>query len=189
MRVRMLKLAMLVTMALSLGAPLPAFAFGTQSMPTDLDFDQCSITASNDFSTTWACPGYKGIPVMVAEAQSRFMVSYGLKSTEEPAAKQGLPPINTLGPTIEWRLSNKEGRWKPFATIVHFLTGEAGKPKGDVLVVTRLGEGSTCQIAYVDALANPNAEDLAQQAADAHGFDFDCKKEPEIIGKFEAWKR
>ncbi len=55
------KFWMLVTIVLSLGTPLPAFAFGTQSMPTDLDFDQCSITASNDFSTTWACPGYKGI--------------------------------------------------------------------------------------------------------------------------------
>ena len=185
----MLKLAMLVTMALSLGAPLPAFAFGTQSMPTDLDFDQCSVTQTNDFGTTWACPGYKGIPVMVAEAQSRFTVSYGLKSTEEPAAKQSLPPVNSPGPTIEWRLSNKEGRWKPFATIVHFLTGEAGKPKGDVLVVTRLGAGSTCQIAYVDAVANANAEELAQQAADAHGFDFDCKKEPEFVGKFGAWGR
>ena len=183
------KFWMLVTIVLSLGEPLPALAFGTQSMPTDLDFDQCSITASNDFSTTWACPGYKGIPVMVAEAQSRFMVSYGLKSTDEPAAKQTLPPVNSLGPSIEWRLSNKEGRWKPFATIVHFLTGEEGKPKGDVLVVTRLGEGTTCQIAYVDAVANANAEDLAQQAADEHGFDFDCKKEPEIVGTFEAWKR
>ena len=186
-----MKAAALVTLAFAaaIAAPLPALAFGTQSTSTDLSLDLCSITESNDFGTTWACPGYKGIPVMVAQAKLRFMVSYGLKSTDEPAAKQTLPPANSLGPTIEWRLSNKEGRWKPFATILKYLVGDEGKPKGEVLVVTRFGEGSTCQIAYVDALANPNAEELAQQAADAHGSDFDCRKAPEIVGKFGAWKR
>mgnify|MGYP001140779739 CR=1 FL=1 len=136
-----------VSLAAEMAATVPALAFGTQSTDTDLSLDLCTITESNDFGTTWACPGYKGIPVMVAATKLRFMVSYGLKSTEEPAAKQTLPPANSLGPTIEWRLSNKEGRWKPFATILKYLVGDEGKPKGEVLVVTRLGEGSTCQIA------------------------------------------
>jgi hypothetical protein len=186
-----MKAAALGTMAFAvvMAMPLPALAFGTQSTYTDLSLDLCSVTKTNDFGTTWACPGYKGIPVMVAEGDLRFMVSYGLKSTEEPAAEQTLPPFNTIGPKIEWRLSNKEGRWKPFATILRYFVGEEGKPKGEVLVVTRLGEGSTCQIAYVDALANPNANELAQQAADAHGFDFDCKKDPTIVGKFGAWAK
>ena len=166
----------------------PAAAFGTLSAYTDLKLDDCSVVSTNDLETQWACPGYKGIPVEVTEGDLRFMVSYGLKSTEEKAAGQTLPPFNTLGETIEWRLSNKEGRWKPFATILRFkIDAHEEQKRGEVLVVTRLGEGKTCQIAYIDALANPNANDLAQQAADAHGFDFDCRKEPVIVGRFAAW--
>ncbi len=165
-----------------------ASTLGLHSFYTDLKLEDCSITASNDFGTIWACPGYKGIPVMVAEDDLRFMVSYGLKSTEERAASQTLPPFNSLGGTIEWRLSNREGRWKPYATIVRYLIdAPEGKKHGEVLAVTRVAEGATCQIAYIDALANADANDLARQAADAHGFDFDCSREPVLVGKFAAW--
>jgi hypothetical protein len=182
------------TLALALLAAGPAFAAqpiplpANQSMYTDLKLADCSITKSDDFSTIWACPGYKGIPVMVAEDDDRFQVSYGLKSTEEVAAKQTLPPFNTLGDTIEWRMSNRTGGWKPFATILRFKTGGDDGPKNEVLVVTKLAEGATCHIAYVDATANPNANALAQQAADQHGMDFNCKKDkPLKLGAFKAW--
>ncbi len=39
--------------------------------------------------------------------------------------------------------------------------------------MTRLGEVS-CAIAYVDALANPDANELARQAADLIAADFAC---------------
>jgi len=56
--------------------------------------------------------------------------------------------------------------------------------------VTKLAPGATCHIAYVDALANPDANDLARKAADEKASDFDCDKdEPEFVGKFEAWER
>ncbi|UXN74462.1 hypothetical protein N8D56_04770 [Devosia sp. A8/3-2] len=38
-----------------------------------------------------------------------------------------------------------------------------------MLVVTQLAEGQTCHIAYIDALANDNANELARQAADKAG--------------------
>ena len=173
--------------AASAAAP-KASTLGMHSFYTDLKLDDCSITETNDFGTIWACPGYRGIPVMVAEDDLRFMVSYGLKSTEERAASQTLPPLNSLGQTIEWRVSNKAGRWKPYATIIRYLIdAHEDKNHGEVLAVTRVAEGATCQIAFVDALANADANELARQAADAHGFDFDCSKEPEIVGKFGAW--
>jgi hypothetical protein len=53
--------------------------------------------------------------------------------------------------------------------------------------VTQLGEGQTCQLAYVDALANPNANELAREAADRTAGDHSCDVEPELVGKFEAW--
>ena len=53
--------------------------------------------------------------------------------------------------------------------------------------MTQIAEGNSCHIAYVDALANPNANELARAAADKAG-DFNCATdEPEVIGKFTAY--
>lgn len=162
-----------------------------QSEYTDVDLDACTVIQSDDFGSTWACNGYKGIPVMIAEGDLRFFVSYGLTSTEEKAATQTLPPFNHLGPKIEWRLSNVGGGYKPFATVLRFFvqrTDDSGAEiaEGQVLVVTRIEPGATCQTAWIDALANPNANELAREAADK-AADFDCENDPEIVGKFEAW--
>ena len=172
----------------SLALCLPANAQQIESTYTDLDLDLCSIVSSDDFGTTWACPGYKGIPVMVAEGDLRFFVSYGLTSTTERAASQTLPPFNYAGPRIEWRMDNLEGRWKPFATILRFFV-QAGtdEPEGQILVVTKLAPDATCHVAYVDAKANSNANELAREAADELARDFDCDAEPETRGAFRAW--
>jgi hypothetical protein len=157
-----------------------------------LNFEECTVISTDDFGSTWACPGLKGMPVMVRESQRRFSVSYGLTSTTEKAAAEGLKPENRLGQEIEWRVSNVDGSYKPFATIVKFFVkaeGEGKSEEGQVLVVTKVAPGATCHVAYIDALANPDAEKLAQQAADEKAMDFDCKNEPEIIGKFDAWTR
>ena len=62
-----------------------------------------------------------------------------------------------------------------------------GKRAAQVLVVTRLEPGATCHVAYVDATANENANEMAREAADDLARDFDCEDEPEIVGAFEAW--
>lgn len=173
----------------------PASAQFNQSEYTDVDLDLCTVISSDDFGSTWACSGFKGMPVMVSEGDLRMMVSYGLTSTEEKAASQTLPPFNHLGEKIEWRLSNAEGGYKPFATILRYFvqrtdpeTG-AEKDEGQILVVTKVSPGATCQIAWIDALANPNANELARKTADERAKDFDCANEPEIVGKFEAWEQ
>ena len=172
------------------GTAGPAVAQQVQSSYTDLDLDQCTVVASDDFGSTWACSGLKGLPVMVSEGDLRMFVSYGLTSTTERAAEQTLPPFNHLGETIEWRVSNAEGQWKPFATILRFFTArETGEGEGQVLVVTKVKPGETCHVAYIDALANPDANDLARKTADEKATDFDCANDPEIIGEFEAWTR
>lgn len=166
----------------------PASAQLYNSSYSALNFEECTVISTDDFSSTWACPGLKGMPVMVRESQRRFSVSYGLTSTTEKAAEQGLKPENRLGEEIEWRVSNIDGSYKPFATILKFFVKAEGEGKeGEVLVVTRVAPGATCQVAYIDALANPDAEKLAQQAADEKAMAFDCGNEPEIVGKFEAW--
>ena len=127
---------------------------------------------------------------MIAEGDLRFFVSYGLKSTEEKAAEQTLPPFNHLGEKIEWRISNAEGHWKPFATILRYFTAhsEGTGDESQVLVVTKVEEGATCHVAYIDATANADANALAVKAADEKARDFDCEDDPEYIGKFEAWE-
>ena len=164
----------------------PAYA-GFNSAYTDIDLDQCLVLDSDDFGTIWSCPGYKGYPLMVTEGDLRFSLIYGFGA--KLADGQTLPPFNHLGQKLEWRLSNAKGRWLPIATIVRYHTAdpETGGDGGQVLVVTQLVEGNTCHIAFIDALANPNANELAREAADESG-DFNCETdEVETIGKFEAW--
>ena len=167
-----------------------AVAQQVQSSYTDLDLDQCTVVQSDDFGSTWACSGLKGLPVMVSEGDLRMFVSYGLTSTIEKAAEQTLSPFNRLGETIEWRVSNAEGQWKPFATILRFFTArESGEGEGQVLVVTKVAPGATCHVAYIDAIANADANDLARRTADEKAMDFSCENEPEIVGAFNAWTR
>ncbi|HQZ12259.1 MAG TPA: hypothetical protein PK286_05180 [Devosia sp.] len=166
----------------------PALAQVNISTYTDVNLTECSIVSTDDMGTTWTCAGYKGIPVMIAEGDLRFFVSYGLKSTEEKAASQTLPPFNHLGEKIEWRLGKASGELKPVATILrYFVSQDEGKPDGEVLVVTKFAPGATCHVAYIDALANPDANVMAQKAADETAPEFDCAKDPETIGTFKAW--
>jgi hypothetical protein len=184
-----LQIAALFGLALC-GVASPAAAQLYNSSWTDLKFEDCTVITTDDFGSTWACPGLKGMPVMARESKLSFRFSYGLTSTTEKAAEQTLPVENHPGAEIEWRVSNAEGSYKPFATILRFFTKPEGEGEsGQVLVVTKVSPGATCHVAYIDAVANPDAEKLAQQAADEKATTFDCKNEPEIIGKFEAWKR
>lgn len=169
---------------------LPASAqSGFTSAYTDLDIDQCLVLEADDFGASWACPGYKGFPVMVQEGDLRFSLSYGFSPEKNSAGFQTLPPFNNLGGKLEWRLSNAKGYFFPIATIVRYHTAdpESGENKGQVLVVSQIKEGNSCHIAYVDALANTDANELARAAADKAG-NFDCANdEPEVIGKFSAY--
>lgn len=180
--------AIAMTFAMTLAWGTPAAAQQIESAYTDVDLDACSVLHSDDFGTSWACPGYKGIPVWIAEGDLRFFVSYGFGAPDERAAQQTPPPFNYLGPRIEWRLSNESGAFRPFATILRFFTSrEEGEDEAQLLVVTRLEEGATCHVAYIDATANADANELAREAADDLAPDFDCEDEPEIVGDFEAW--
>lgn len=52
-----------------------------------------------------------------------------------------------------------------------------------MLVVTRLPPGPVCHVAYIDAIANPNSNELARKAADDFARSFRCgKDEVKIIG-------
>ena len=172
----------LILAALSVLAAAPAFAEDNQSAYTRIDLAACREEAPDPDdpleSGSWWCDGYGGMPVLVTEGDLRFMVSYGADAGHERAAGQTLPPFNTIGETLEWRLRRgDDGALHPFATILRFFTDapNPGERKGQFLVITRLGgPGQICQMGWVDALANPDANAVAREVADNGAGDFDC---------------
>lgn len=188
-KAKMISLLTLPVLAWALAAAPGLAQSGFTSAYTNLNLDMdCLVLDADDFGVSWACPGYKGYPVHVSEGDLRFSVVYGFNIDKEPGG-QTLGPFNRLDEKLEWRLSNASGRWLPVATIVryHIADSDTGKDSGQVLVVTQLQEGNSCHIAYVDARANKDANELARAAADAAG-DFDCASD-EIArpGTFKAW--
>ena len=61
---------------------------------------------------------------------------------------------------------------------MRFHTSRDGR-NGDVLVVSKVSDAETCHVAYIDALANPDAIALARQIADRQAKSFDCRQEPQ----------
>ena len=142
-----------------------------------------------DGSTTRSCPGKDGLLVLIAEDDLREIVSVGRNrkaAAEEPAAKVWFGPFNSSETTIEWRAVDS----KPFAIIQRWHIADnddpdkQGRPNTKaMLVVTRLPPGPVCHVAYVDAVANPTANELARKAADDFARTFACgKDEVKIIG-------
>ncbi|WP_029085438.1 MULTISPECIES: hypothetical protein [unclassified Bradyrhizobium] len=136
--------------------------------------------SEEDGSTTRVCPGKSGLVVLISEGDLREVVSVGRNreaAAREPAAQAWFGPFSSSGDTVEWRAAGS----KPFAIIQRWLiadNSEQDKRGGPVsramLAVTRLPPGEICHVAYVDVAANPNANELARQAADDFARDFKC---------------
>ena len=143
-----------------------------------------------DDHSSRVCRGKSGLVVSVDVVDLRQTVSIGRNLTEaakEPAADASFGPFNSASPRIEWRMAGSE----PIAIIQRWQLADQtdqdnnGRPRDKaLLIVTRLSPGGVCHVAYVDAAANPNADDLARQAADESARSFVCgKDEVKIIGK------
>ncbi len=179
----------------------PSAAGPVRSEYTTIEFKQCKAfpkpaeEVEGDEGGAWWCPGLKGYKLYFAEGDLRTMIAYGKKAQEQRAATQTLGRFNSIfvddkteRATMEWRMRYQKGKWVPFATILRYHTydGDQDPPvRGQVLVVAKVGPRAgtdACHVAYIDALANPDANALAQRAADEKAEGFDCTKEPEVVG-------
>jgi hypothetical protein len=153
------------------------------------DCRQIGKPSDLDGSTTRVCPGKGGLVVLIAEDDLREVVSVGRnrkQAAEEPAANVWFAPFNSSQTTIEWRIAGT----RPFAMIQRWHIADNSDPDRQgrpntkaMLVVTRLPPGPVCHVAYVDAIANPTANELARKAADDFARGFVCgKDEVKIIG-------
>ena len=171
-------------------SPAGAQTFGssyTSTAPKD-----CRVTSAGtevDDSTIRTCPGKSGLVVLISEDDLRETVSVGRNratAAKEPAAQTWFGPFNSTEHTVEWRTMNG----KPFAIIQRWHIADnseqdkQGRPTTKaMLAVTRLPPGAVCHVAYIDAQANPNPNELARKAADDFARDFKCgKDEVKVIG-------
>jgi hypothetical protein len=185
----------------SMAAPLSAGA--AESVYTDTRLDKCENLIPNPEQididmgvASYRCDGYKGYPFYFDENDVRQSTYFGYLSDEILAgAGETFAVFNHIGDKIEWRLDDKG---VPRATILRYIL-EHQNPEttnldkafyGQVLVVSRVGQPDDmtgCVTAYVDALENKDANELARKLADEQAPNFACGKEkPVFHGKVGA---
>ena len=175
-------------------AASPAASQSIEYVYTKFDAKTCKHekgTEVEDYGS-WLCPGYRNLRVLLSAGDQRMYVSFGPWKKDNIALSQTLPGFNDVYEgTVEWRIEkDAKGKARPFATILRWnavtpddrdkATGPI-KSTGRVLVVTRLGPGGVCHVGYVDAKANPDANELARKLADEHARAFRCGKDKRII--------
>jgi hypothetical protein len=177
----------------ALGPISPASAQTFSSSYTSTAPKDCRIIGKPselDGSTTQVCPGKAGLVVLIAEGDLRETVSVGRNhaaAAKEPAAQAWFGPFSSTTNTVEWRAADG----KPFAIIQRWHIADNSDPDKEgrptakpMLTVTRLPPGEVCHVAYVDAQANPNPNELARKAADDFARNFKCgKDEVKVIGE------
>ena len=155
----------------------PAFA-GYDSAYTDFNPESCKQVApgaaegEGEFSPTYECGGYKVLAVTFVEDDLRSFVAFGPDGRNHCSFHQTFSGFNSVGNRIEWRL--KDG--KPIATILRWKVSydpEDGTKTKDWLVVTKLSDGESCQMGYVEG-SYPKANEKARWLADTAAEVFSC---------------
>ena len=157
-----------------------SIATAAESVYTKLDLDQCLVLQSDPQGGLLHCPGHAGYSVVFQESDLRQAVRFGHNALD--SVFESFSAFNRANDTIEWRLDENG---VPIATILRWFientdpaTG-AVSPQltGQVLVVSRVGQPGdafSCVVGYVDAKANPNANEIARTIADTQAKHFVC---------------
>jgi hypothetical protein len=166
----------------------PATGQTIESAYTTFDAKKCKHERGKDVEDygAWECPGYRGLRVLLSAGDQRMYVTFGPRKKDDIALSQTFPGFNSVYEgTVEWRLEKQpNGKTRPFATILRWnvrAEGDVKQSTGRALVVTRLGPGGVCHVGYVDARANPDANELARRIADEHARTFRCGKDKRVV--------
>lgn len=169
-------------LALAVSAPAAAQRrAGATSAYTNLDLDRCRVTESHPEeagSTSWRCPGYRGVPLFAATGDDRFFLDAGGEGDPSVTSSQFSSPA---GERVEWRV--RGGR--PFALIYGLTVSGGADGEHRVLAVKTVGRAGRrpCLVAWVDG-ALPGANARARQEADARAATFRCGRDrPRMIGR------
>lgn len=172
--------------ALGLGMSTAANAQKPESRYIKFDLGACKTIERDEESGSiiQRCNDEGDYEIYVAEGDLRYFVGYGPNGLNQRAFSQTLGPFNRINNVLELR--KYEGDNEAYAAILRYYTDSGmgdGTSEGEVLVVTKLDGEEACHMAYLDARANPNANELAREVADGDEG-FDClRDEPQVIGK------
>ncbi len=155
--------------------------------------DEAAAAEDESGSVSLKCKGLDGYPVYVKEGDLRQSAFFGpIDDLYVERAFESFGTFNHAGEKVEWRV---DAGGKPVAAILRYViehadpkTGAPSKSsQGQILVVSKVAQkdnGQGCVAGYVDALANPDANDLARQIGDTVVPDFRCGgDEPTWHGK------
>jgi hypothetical protein len=181
----------LPSLLLLAGLALPAHAADIRSEYTDIDIDKtCSVFAiseeGGDFAS-FACPGWRGYPVLIHTGDLRESVFYGFPPSGTDHVWESFGAFNATGPTIEWRIETDGDRQVPFAAIHRWFVSsdpDDAEKKIEVLVVEKVGQvgvGDGCAVGLVVASGNPKANETARKIADEQARDFACGADERVM--------
>lgn len=137
-----------------------------------MDLTPAPVEGEPNDGVHFECKGFADYVVTFVEGDLRSYISYGKDDADHCARTQTFGGFNSAGETIEWRLTGG----KPIATIlrwtVSYDSADSSKTR-EWLVVTKLEEGNSCHMGYVEG-AYPKANETAQKLADGFAANFSC---------------
>jgi hypothetical protein len=171
----------LLSLLLLAGLALPARAADIRSEYTDIDIDKTCLVfdiseEGGDFAN-FACPGWRGYPVLIHTGDLRESIFYGFPPSGTDHVWESFSAFNATGPKIEWRIETDGDRQVPFAAIHRwFVSSDPDDPdkKTEVLVVEKVGQigvGDGCTVGLVVATGSPKANETARKIADEQARD------------------
>jgi hypothetical protein len=191
-----LRAAILTLAVLGLAAPAQAASSVYTSAATDKGCENLPTPSQEDAdmgNVSLKCKGYGGYAFYFNEYDVRQSTYFGHLSKEIlDGAGETFEVFNHIGDRIEWRLDD---HGVPRSTILRYtmenMNPETYEPDknlyGQILVVSRVGQPDDmtgCVTAYVDALENKDANQLARKLADEQAPSFACgRQKPVFHGK------
>ena len=171
----------------------PAGAQVATSIDTELVKGRCRFIADDGEVGHYAlkrCPGLGGAQVYTNANVNNVTLSFKWGRKEAEVFSKG-----GLGLKLEWRgIKGKQG-FKPNAVIVERLVKDYDLANGrmdehPVWSVIRIEPRNACEIAVVDATANPDALALARSYADTEAPAISCRNaKAKIVGNETRWAK